>query len=581
MKKTFQFLYPYLKLNWKKTLLALFLSLPLSGIKGLEVWLVKHIVNSLANFHSWQQPLLLSLSLLLIGMINYPCRFYHFYLIRLVVDRTACLLRQQLYEKIQKLPLSYFQQEKGGSILSQLLNDTQCLAQGLKSVIDLIREPLTAIVMIGMAIYSDWQLTLVIIFVTPLFILIFNKSGKRVRHFQEQIQEHLAEMTHTMQEGISGQKILKAFHLQAYATARFEHIQNAYFHSLMKATKTEEQAHPLVEFVGTLAFAGVILFAHYRISIKAMTTGDFFSFVTALALLMDPIRKFSQANIKINQARAAGSRLWELLKLPEEPQQGTYRKTTFESSIEFQNITFRFEGQEEDVLKNISFKIEKGQKVALVGLSGSGKSTLIHLLLRFYPLQSGKIFIDGVSHEDIFLEDVRQLFGYVGQDIFLFHDSILENITLGRTFTPTIIDQALTISGAKSFIEELPQKEQTIIGDRGTKLSGGQGQRLTIARAFLQQSPIYLFDEATSALDNQSEKIVQSSLDQLAGDKTVLSVAHRLTTIQAYHKIIVMKQGQIIEQGTHQELLNKQQEYAHLYQLGMTLQHSSEHKVNT
>jgi subfamily B ATP-binding cassette protein MsbA len=568
MKKVFRFLLPYLQQEWKLALVALLLSLPLSGIKGLEVWLVKHIVNSLADFHSWRQPLILSSSLLLVGILNYPCRFFHFYLIRFVVDQTTCRLRTYIYEKVQRLPLTYFQQEKGGGILSQLLNDTQVLAQGLKGLIDLIREPLTAIVMLGMAIYSDWQLTLVILFVAPLFIIIFTKSGRRVRFFQDQIQDHLAHMTHSMQEGLHGQKILKAFHLQSYAIERFKKIQSHYFHALMKSTKTEEQAHPLVEFVGTLAFAGVILFAHYRISIGAMTTGDFFSFVTALALLMDPIRKFSQANVKMNQARAASDRLMKIVHLPEEINKGTIRKSSFEHTIIFKNITFRFPDQEDDVLKNISFTIEKGKKVALVGLSGSGKSTLINLLLRFYPLQQGQILIDGLSHEDILLEDVRCLFGFVGQDIFLFHDTVLENITLGRTFSSELIEQAMTISGSKEFIDELPQKELTIIGDRGTKLSGGQGQRLTIARAFLQQAPVYLFDEATSALDNQSEKIVQSSLDRLAGNKTVLSVAHRLTTVQHYDKIVVLRQGCIIEEGTHSELIKKQQEYAHLYELG-------------
>lgn len=282
---------------------------------------------------------------------------------------------------------------------------------------------------------------------------------------------------------------------------------------------------------------------------------------------MDPIRKYSQANVKLNQARAAGQRIFDILSLPEETDQGLLKPKTLNHSIEFKNVSFSYGEGNGDVLKNVSFTLKKGEKVGLVGLSGSGKSTLINLLLSLYPVERGEILVDGSPLSQIQLDSLRSLFALVSQDIFLFNDTIEENLTLGQTTTYQNIDASLKVAYAKGFIDELPQKMHTLIGDRGMRLSGGQKQRLTIARAFLRDSEVLLFDEATSALDNESEKIVQKALQKIAGKKTVLAVAHRLSTIQDFDKIIVLRDGQIIEQGTHQELLNKWGEYSKLYQL--------------
>lgn len=381
----------------------------------------------------------------------------------------------------------------------------------------------------------------------------------------EDVQEHMGIMTHNVSEGIAGQKISKAFNLQNYVLKRFQSVQNLYFDALMRTTKIEENAHPLVELVGAIAFSGVILFAHHRISSGAVSPGDFISFVTALALLMDPIRKFTQSNVKLNQARAAGDRIFKILALDEEVDGGSQMPTTFNSKIEIKNVTFSY--GEGDIIKDFSLTIEKGQSVALVGLSGSGKSTMINLLLRLYPIERGEILIDGVQIQDIKLSNLRSLLGLVSQDIFLFNDTILENLTLGDHLVQSEVDEALEVAGAKEFVEQLPAKLNTVIGDRGTRLSGGQAQRITIARAFLKNTPVLLFDEATSALDNESEKLVQEALDRLTGSKTVLAIAHRLSTIQNYNKIVVMKDGYKVEEGDHSTLMARGGEYAKLYDL--------------
>jgi subfamily B ATP-binding cassette protein MsbA len=347
--------------------------------------------------------------------------------------------------------------------------------------------------------------------------------------------------------------------------SRFEKIQDLFLEHRKKSNAAEEHSHPLIELVGSVAFGGVIIFAHHRISSGALTTGGFISFVAALAMFMDPVRKFSKANAKLNQARAASSRIMNLLNLEEEKETGTKTLSSFNSSIEFQNVSFSY--GDGDVLKNFSVTIKKGQKLGLVGLSGSGKSTLVSLLLRLYPIEKGRILIDGVDFHEYTIESVRNLFALVSQDIFLFNDTVKENLLVGENHTVDEIQNSLEISYAHDFINELPQKIETHIGDRGLRLSGGQNQRLTIARAFLKDRDVLLFDEATSALDNESEKIVQAALERVAGHKTVIAVAHRLSTLKEFDHIVVMKNGMKVEEGNHQSLIQLQGEYSKLYQL--------------
>jgi subfamily B ATP-binding cassette protein MsbA len=333
----------------------------------------------------------------------------------------------------------------------------------------------------------------------------------------------------------------------------------------MRTTFVEEMAHPFVEVIGAMAFAGVIVFAHHRIQIGETTIGEFISFIAALALFMDPIRKFSQANVKLSQAQAASERIHKLLDTPEEVDQGLISEAEFSEGIIVEGLKFSY--GEGDVIKNLNLKVNKGEKVALVGLSGSGKSTLINLLLGLYPFSEGRVLIDGKPLQDYSLHGLRSFFGLVSQDIFLFNDTILNNLCLGKNFSDEQIAEALNVAYCDEFINKLPDGLETIVGDRGTRLSGGQQQRITIARAYLQESPILLFDEATSALDNESEKVVQKALENLAGHKTVIAVAHRLSTIQDYDRIYVLHEGSLVEEGTHKELCALGGEYAKLYEL--------------
>jgi len=562
----FKQLLPYIRPYKLKIFGAILFSFILAGLGGAQLKLVKPIFDKgLSPDSTQQEAMILAGLLLVIGLINFPCRFFHFYWLRYVVDNATCDIRLEIFKKLQKLPASFFTKNKQGNLISNLVNDTQVFSQGFRASIDLIREPLKATVYLGMAFWSDWQLTLVIFVIAPFLIMIFGVSGKKVKKNQSHVQEEYGELTHNISEGIGAHKITKAFNLQDFVNSRFKRAQSRFFNAQMKTTFVEEMAHPLVEVVGACAFAGVIVFAHHRVSTGQITVGDFISFVAALALFMDPIRKFSQANVKISQARAAADRIFGIMNLAEEPDDGSNHIYNLEHDIVVDNVTFSY--GEGNVIENLNLEIKKGQKVALVGLSGSGKSTLINLLLGLYPIDKGEIRIDGKPLSSIKLKNLRDLFGLVSQDIFLFHDTIRGNLTLGENYTDQEINKSLDVAYASEFIDKLPNKIDTTIGDRGTRLSGGQQQRLTIARAFLQDTDVLLFDEATSALDNESEKVVQKALEQIAGNKTVIAVAHRLSTIQEYDQIFVMHDGHLVEQGTHNELMDKNGEYSKLYVL--------------
>ncbi len=568
IKKLIRQLWPYVRPYKKMAITAFLLSFVLAALTGAQVKLIKPIFdNGLSGTATLQEVLTLSGLLLLLGVINFPTRYYHFYWMRYVGERMNSDMRSTLFAKLQRLPTSFYNQNKQGRMLSTVLNDAEIFAQSFRALIDVIREPVKALVYLGLAIYSDWQLTLVILIVGPLFVMIFQISGKKIKANQSQVQEGRAELTHNLAEGLSSHKVTKAFNLQRFVMERYEKSQDYYFRFQMRTTKVEEIAHPFVELIGAIAFSLVIVFAYYRIKSGAMTVGDFIQFVAALALLMDPIRKYSQANVKLGQGLAASERINQILDLEEEIDRGTYEIKSFENEIAVSSVTFGY--GEADVLKDFTLKVKKGQKIALVGLSGSGKSTLINLLLGLYPLEKGSITIDGRPLSEIKLKELRKLFGLVSQDIFLFHDTIRENLTIGGSFTDEEITKALEVSYASEFVNKLPHGLNTVVGDRGAKLSGGQQQRLTIARAFLQNTDILLFDEATSALDNESEKVVQRALDSIAGNKTVIAVAHRLSTIQDYDRIFVLKDGRLVEEGTHSELMGNNSEYKKLYELSL------------
>lgn len=566
MINVIKLMFPYIRPFWKEALIATLLSLPLSAIKALEAYLVKDIFDKgFSPDATSADALRLALILIGLGVLNFPLRYFHYFGLRQVVDKSTRLIRLKIYEKFQTIPTKFYAKQKQGNLISTIMNDTAVFSEAFKNSLEVIREPITALSLLGVAFYHDWQLTLIIFITAPLFIITMYYSGKRIRKYVGRAQEDSAEMTHAVGEGLGGQKIIKSFGLQRYIVQRFENIQERFLIHKKKSNSAEEISPPLVELIGSFAFAGVIIFAHHRITSGELTTGGFISFVAALAMFMDPIRRFSKANAKLNQAQAAAERIFSILDLPEEPKGGKLQFPGFKEKLEFKNVTFSY--GDGNVLKNFNLVINKGEKVGLVGLSGSGKSTVVSLLLRLYEVEHGEVLIDGVNIKDYDLKDIRSVYGLVSQDIFLFNDTVRENLTTGDPHTNGEIQNALETSYAWEFVKNLPEQLETSIGDRGLRLSGGQSQRLTIARAFLKDRDVLLFDEATSALDNESEKIVQAALDKVAGHKTVVAVAHRLSTLKDFNRIVVMKDGNKVEEGSHPELIALNGEYRKLYEL--------------
>ena len=566
MINVLKLMFPYLRPFWKEAVFATLLAFPLAAIKAYEAFLVRDIFDKgFAAGSTSDDAWKLAALLVGLGILNFPLRYFHYFGLRQVVDKSTRLIRARIYQKFQHLPAKYYSQQKQGNLISTIMSDTMVFSEAFKNSLEVIREPITAISLLGVAFYHDWQLTLIIFATAPLFMITLHYSGKRIRKYVGKAQQENAEMTHIVSEALGGQKIIKAFGLREYIVERFEKAQRRFLSHRMKSNLAEEISHPLVELIGSFAFAGVIVFAHHRMSIGALTTGGFLSFVAALAMFMDPVRRFSKANAKLNQAQAAATRIFGLLEVKEELEDSLTELKAFDKTIEFKNVTFSY--GEGTVLKGFNLLINKGEKIGLVGLSGSGKSTLVSLLLRLYPVIDGAILIDGVNINEYSLSSVRKVFGLVSQDIFLFNDTIRENLTSGDIHTDEEIMHALEISYAWEFVKDLPGKLETSIGDRGMRLSGGQSQRLTIARAFLKNRDVLLFDEATSALDNESEKIVQQALERVAGHKTVIAVAHRLSTLKDFNRIVVMKDGVKIEEGSHSELIAKNGEYKKLFEL--------------
>ena len=560
-------LYPWIKHYIPGLVGAFLLALPLGLIKGYQTYIIKDLFDqgfaaTTNSSHAYQ------LAFIIIGLqvINYPIRFFHFYWIKIISEKIANGIRLHVFNHLMKLPLSYHQKQKQGELLSTVQNDVALLAESIRFLPAMFREPITALCLLGVAMYHDWRLTLVLFLVVPVFIIIFRYTGKKIRLRVGFVQKAIGQFTHVLTEGIAGQKMIKANNLQDFSSKRLKKSQDNYIEIYKKCATMEEQASPITEVIAACALGAIIVYAHHRIAAGNLTTGAFVSFMAAMAFFMDPIRKYTDASIKLQRGQGALDRIQKILHEPIESSKEEYKFPENFSEIIIENISFSYD--QHQVLKNFSLTIKRGEKVALVGLSGSGKSTLINLLLRFYQPESGSIRIDNTLSENIDLYSYRKKFALVSQDLFLFNDSVKENLATGHEFSPNDIFKALQTAHAKDFVEQLPEKLDTAIGDKGVRLSGGQAQRLTIARAILQNAPILLLDEATSALDNESEKIVQKAIDQLSSDRTVITVAHRLSTIQNYDKIVVLKDGRKIEEGKHPDLLKNASEYKKLYDLG-------------
>lgn len=486
---------------------------------------------------------------------------------------TLQTIRNQVFDNVMDLNLSFFSSAKKGDMMSRITSDVQtvrfCIVNTLQVV---FREPFLIIGYIVAMVSISWQLSLFSIIYLPLIALIIGRVVKKLRHPALKAQQNFGELTSVLDESLSGVKVIKAYNAEGFFRRKFSSINDKYSDISRRMMYRQQMASPMSEFLGIAAAAGLLIFGGTLVlSGEGTLDGSgFIAYIAIFTQITRPMRSFTDAFANINQGIAAGGRVLELLDTKSNitsPADGGLELGELKEGIEFRNVRFSYE-EDREVLGGISFSVKKGETVALVGPSGGGKSTTSDLIPRFYDITAGEILIDGHNIKEYNLHSLREAMGIVSQETILFNDTIENNIRLGNEkATIQEIEQAARVANAHDFITESPEGYQTNIGDRGTKLSGGQRQRLSIARAVLKNPDILILDEATSALDTESEKLVQEALDKLLTGRTSVIIAHRLSTIKNADKILVIDQGQIVEEGTHSELIAKGGTYAKLVAL--------------
>ncbi len=483
-------------------------------------------------------------------------------------------LRNKLYSHFHLLPLEYFHGQKTGVLISRITNDITlvkgAVANGFAQA---LRQSFLLLVYLSLVFWASWKLAFIALLLFPFSLLIIGKFGQKVKKSSALTQEKMAAMTSVLQETISGIRVVKAFVMEKFEIKKFTDTTKEYFKTMVKLTRVGSLAPPLTEVMGVFAAVLLLWFAGKEILSGTLDPGRFFLFLFAMLSLMQPLRTISHLNIDIQQGMAAGKRIFEVLdtqpKIKSLPDAA--KRESLEKNVLFEKVCFSYDGNKE-VLSNINFEVNAGEAVALVGPSGAGKSTLMDLLIRFYDPTAGEIKIDEIDLKRIDLSSLRNLMGIVTQETILFNDTVWNNVAYGyEQVSPDRVSDAAWAANAHDFIMAMPQGYQTIIGDRGVKLSGGEKQRLAIARALFKNPPILIFDEATSSLDSESEALVQQAIDRLMKGRTVFVIAHRLSTIQNVNKIVVLEHGRIVQIGDHESLMKEGGLYKRLYQMQFKL----------
>ncbi|AGH94375.1 ABC transporter ATP-binding protein [Pseudobdellovibrio exovorus] len=499
-------------------------------------------------------------------------RYFHIFLMNMAAEKVSQALRQKLQTKFMKLNLKFHNNYAAGSggLISRTMNDIRIVHDGLRLFADLFSAPLVFIFLIRNLFVLDAQLTIYILFVTPLLAIFLKKISRGIRKYSIFGIEQLEKITATIKESLDGVRTIQAFNLEKRMETRLKQQGGDFIYMRRKVHALIESMGPITEFIATFLILGVVFYFSQKISLGLATAGTLIGFITALLQVNEPIKKFQEAYVRIQETRVAAARVFSMLDEDSEVEEAQNPIPFPENwqTIQYKNVHFSY--GEEKLLQDFNLTIRKGQVVAFVGESGSGKSTLANLLARFYDPQKGEILIGDRNIRDIQLSALRHNIGLVSQDVFLFSDTIENNI-LAEKDGPDHegVERAAKAAHAHDFISRLPLQYNTQTGERGNLLSGGEKQRVGIARAFYKDSPILILDEATSALDSISEEQVQRGLETLMKGRTTFVIAHRLSTVQNADLILVLNKGKIVEQGTHSELLSKKGEYSKLFEMQM------------
>jgi subfamily B ATP-binding cassette protein MsbA len=566
---------------WPVFLLAVLAMAVVAGTEAGFAWIMKPMLDG--TFVEKDPSIIkwIPYGLLIIVVVRGFAGFISSYGMAYVGRNIIRDMRRQMFSQLMHLPTAYYDRNSSGQLTSKLIYDVERVAQAAtKAVTIVVRDTFTILGLMFMMFYVSWKLAMVFLLIAPLITVLVVAVSKRFRRISKRIQSSMGNVTQKSQEITEGHRVIKMFGGENYEEKYFSKINEDNRQQNMKLEATRAVSVPVSQFLGACGLAVILYFATSDEMLKVLTVGTFMSFLTASMLLLAPMKRLTMVQATVQQGIAAAQSVFQLLDENKERNTGSKEIKRAKGRIEFKNVTFSYdsdrdreEGKEKgNVLSNISFTAEEGETIALVGRSGSGKSTLASLLPRLYDVSEGDILLDSIPVQDLTMENLREQIAVVSQDITLFNDTITKNIAYGALadMSEEDINRAAKAAHALEFIRELPEGFDTIIGDKGVLLSGGQRQRIAIARALLKNAPILILDEATSALDTESERYIQEALGDLMKNRTTLVIAHRLSTVEDADKILVLRDGRVVESGNHKELLADNGTYAALYKVQFT-----------